>query len=422
MSATTILYITIIGVCAIASGFFSGSETALIGIGRERVHQLAEHGRRGARMAQLVSDPDRLLSTILVANNLVNILGASVATTLFIDLLGEQWGPWVATAVVTAVVLIVGEITPKTLAARYPERFSLAVAPTIWRLSLVLGPIARFFTAITRGVMRVFGLRDTSGVSAVTEEDIRALAELGLAGGEIEAAEHEILDALFTLADRPVRDVMTPRTEIVSLTIPFTAEDVRALVAATGHSRYPVSSGDLDDLKGILYVKDLFQLPDAAASNELDRLLRPPQFVPESAPVLVVLEEMRARQYVFAVILDEHGGVEGIVTIKDLVAALVGSLRDEYDPGRPGAVEVAPGVWLVDGRLSIEELEDIVDVDMPDGPYSTVAGLFLALAGRIPTEGDRVQVAGIKMMVVDMDRNRIDKIQVERPSDVGTIT
>jgi CBS domain containing-hemolysin-like protein len=219
-----------------------------------------------------------------------------------------------------------------------------------------------------------------------------------------------------------VRDVMTPRTEIVSLTVPFTAEDVRALVATTGHSRYPVSSGDLDELKGILFVKDMFQLPDAVTSGELSRLLRPPQFIPESAPVLAVLEEMRNRQYVFAVILDEHGGVEGIVTIKDLVAALVGTLRDEFDPGRPGAVEVAPAVWLVDGRLSIEELEDVIDVDMPDGPYSTVAGLFLALAGRIPTEGDRVNVAGIGMMVVDMDRNRIDKIQVEPSANVGTIT
>lgn len=422
MTATTLVYIAIIGVCAVGSGFFSGSETALIGIGRERVHQLTEHGRRGARVAQLVSDPDRLLSTILVANNLVNILGASVATTLFIDLVGERWGPWVATAVVTAVVLVVGEITPKTLAARYPEQFSLAVAPTIWRLSLVLGPIARFFTAITRVVMRIFGLRDTSRVSAVTEEDIRALAELGLAGGEIEAAEHEILDALFTLADRPVRDVMTPRTEIAVLTMPFTFDDVRELISATGHSRYPVSSGDLDDLKGVLYVKDLFQLPEGVAPSELQRLLRPPHFIPESAPVLAVLQEMRSRQYVFAVILDEHGGVEGIVTIKDLVAELVGTLRDEYDPGEPGAVEVAPQTWLVDGRLSIEDLEDVLDAEMPDGPYSTVAGLFLALAGRIPTEGDRADVAGVAMMVVDMDRNRIDKIQVERSADVGTIT
>ena len=210
MSPINIVYIAILAICAVGSGFFSGSETALIGIGRERVHQVSTLGRRGKRVAQLVADPERLLSTLLVANNLVNILGAAVATTLFISLIGEQWGPWVSTLVVTVVVLIVGEITPKTIAARYPERFSLAVAPTIWRLSLVLSPIARLFTAVTRGLLRLFRISNDDDSRGVTEADIKALAELSAAGGEIEAAEREIIDALFTLADRPVREVMTP--------------------------------------------------------------------------------------------------------------------------------------------------------------------------------------------------------------------
>jgi putative hemolysin len=421
MNGATVAYVVILAVCAVASGFFSGSETALIGIGRERVHQMSEHGRRGLRVRQLVADPDRLLSTILVANNLVNILGASVATTLFIDLIGEQWGPWVATIVVTAVVLVVGEITPKTLAARYPEQFSLAVAPTIWRLSLVLGPIARFFTAITRMIMRLFGLRDVGSASAVTEADIRALAELGLAEGEIEQVEHEILDALFTLADRPVREVMTPRTEIASLATPFTVDDVREKIAATGHSRFPVSTGDLDHLEGILYVKDLFQLPDPSIPETLAGLLRPARFIPESASILSVLQDMRALRSVFGVILDEHGGVEGIVTIKDLVAELVGTLRDEYDPGEPSAVQTDVGEWVTDGRLSLEDLESEVGTTLPDGPYSTVAGLYLSVAGRIPEAGDVVAVNGLKLTVLAMDRNRIAKIRVERPAGTSTI-
>lgn len=420
MTAVTVVYIVILGGTALASGFFSGSETALIGIGRERVHQMTTHGKRGERVAQLVADPDRLLSTILVANNLVNILGASVATTLFIDLVGEQWGPWVATIVVTAVVLIVGEITPKTLASRYPERFSLAVAPTIWRLSSVLGPIARFFTATARIIMRAFGLSAAAGASAVTEADIRALSELGLQGGEIEAVEHEILDALFTLADRPVKEVMTPRVEIASLTVPVSVDDVRTMITSTGHSRFPVSEGDLDHLQGVLYVKDLFQMPDPS-SQAIPSLLRPPQFIPESASILSVLQDMRARRSVFGVVLDEHGGVEGIVTIKDLVSELVGALRDEYDPGLPGVVLVEKGQWMTDGRLSIEDLESELGLHLPEGPYATTAGLFLAMAGRIPREGDSITVDGITMTVVTMDRNRIAKIRVERASGAGTI-
>ena len=413
MTPVTAAYIFVLGACALASGFFSGSETALIGIGRERVHQLSEKGRRGERVALLAADPERLLSTLLVANNLVNILGAAVATTLFIQLLGEEWGPWVATIVVTAVVLVVGEITPKTLAARYPERFSLAVAPTIWRLSKVLRPIARFFVSITNGLLRMAGLRGDDDLG-VTEADVLALATMGVQAGEIADVEHEILHALFTLADRPVREVMTPRVDMASLTLPATIPQVRELVATTGHSRYPVTSGDPDELLGVFYVKDLLQLPQDAPPDSVSTLLRTPHFIPESTSVLLVLQAMRRDRVGFGVVVDEHGGVEGVVTVKDLVAELVGTLRDEYDPGEPSAVKIGDTTWLTDGRLPLEDLETAIDDRLPEGPYSTTAGLFLSVAGRIPAEGDTVDVNGIDMTVVTMDRNRIAKIRINR--------
>ena len=409
-----IIYLVILAISALGSGFFSGSETALIGIQQERVHQLARSSRRGRRVQQLAGDPDRLLSTLLVANNLVNILGASLATALFIDLLGNSWGPWVATAVVTAVILVVGEITPKTLATRYPERFSLAVAPTIWRLSAVLGPVARFFTAITRGLLRIAGVSETSTDRDVTEDDIRALSELGLAAGGIESIEHEILDSLFTLADRPVREVMTPRIDLATLEEPVTLEAVRAAVAATGHSRYPVSAGDLDDLRGVLYVKDLVQLHDSPTPEAISALLRNPMFVPESAPILTVLQDLRTGRSAFAMVLDEHGGVEGIVTVKDLVAELVGELQDEYDPGAPSVTRVGLQLWLADGRVPLEDLAEAVEIEPPEGPYSTAGGLLLALAGRIPEEGDQIRLDGLMFTVLQMDRNRIDRIQIQR--------
>lgn len=411
-----IFYLVLLGVSALASGFFSGSETALIGIRRERVHQLARSSKRGRRVEQLVSDPDRLLSTLLVANNLVNILGAAVATTLFIELLGNTWGPWVSTVVVTAVILVVGEITPKTLAARHPEEFSLAVAPIIWRLSGVLGPVGRFFIAITRGLLRLFGVSAVSPTREVTEDDIRALSELGLAAGGIESAEHEILDALFTLADRPVREVMTPRVDMTTLHEPLQLAAVRAVVAATGHSRYPVSAGNLDDLRGVLYVKDLLQLPEEPTPEQIDSLLRTPMFVPESAPILRVLQDMRGRRSAFAVVLDEHGGVEGIITIKDLVAELVGELQDEYDPNTPDITPIGPRQWLADGRVPIEDLAAIVGAAMPEGPYTTVGGMLMAVAGRIPHEGEEIQLGELKFTVLQMDRNRIDRVQIESSS------
>jgi CBS domain containing-hemolysin-like protein len=414
MTSTTIVYLVILGVCTLASGFFSGSETALIGISRERVHILAGEGNRGRRLEELVSHPERMLSTLLVANNAVNVLSASVATILFVSLVGETWGPWVATVVMTCILLVFGEITPKTIAARYPEQFALKVAPTIWRLSIVLAPVASFFAAITRGMLRLLRLGGGSSDGEVTEDDIRALAALGQRGGQIEEAEREIIDALFHLADRSVREVMTPRMDIVSLRSPLSAADLRDAVATTGHSRYPVTASDLDDLAGIVHVKDVLQDPRSDSMTDLTRLLRAPHYVPETMSVLDTLGEMRAQHYALAVVVDEHGGVEGIVTIKDLVSELVGELQDEFDPGTPSVVSLGPGVWVADGRLDIDDLEEAVAYNLTDGPFSTVGGYIMALCGRVPNEGDQVVEEGFRFTVLEMDRQRVDRVRVER--------
>ena len=412
MSSEQIIYLVILAACTVGSGFFSGSETALIGISKERVHQLASESKAGRRVEQLISDPERMLSTLLVANNIVNVLAAAVATTLFIGLVGEQWGPWLATAAVTAVILVFGEITPKTLATRYPERFALAVAPAIWQLSRVLAPLASFFGAITRGILRLLRVPVRGDSDAVTDADIRALAELGHRDGQIEEVERKIIDALFDLADRPIREVMTPRVDIVSLTAPVTMDEVREGVAATGHSRFPVTGGDLDDLLGILFVKDLLQRSVDATPDDIATLLRFPQFMPETATILDALTEMRQRKFAIACVVDEHGGVEGIITAKDLLAELVGELQDEYDPGAPSVVRIGPKQWVSDGRLPIEDLSTEIGRSFPAGPYSTVAGFFMAAAGHVPDEGDSIDVDGVRLTMLDTVRNRVDRIDV----------
>lgn len=411
MSPLHITYIVVLGACMLASGFISGSETAIIGIPRERVHQFADT-ERGRRLEELVTDYDSTLSTLLVANNFVNILGAAIATTLFIDLVGEDWGPWLSTLVVTAIILVVGEITPKSLAARYPERFSLAVAPTIHRMRVVLRPIARVFQSIARGLFRMLRIpiADSPGV---TEDDIRAMAELGEEGGEIEAMEREIIHSLFELADRTVREVMTPRREVVTLTAPVAMVTIREAVTRTAHARFPVIENDLDELVGILYVKDVIRTNFDPSTDEIAAVIREPVYVPESKSILELLREMRERRWGFAVVTDEHGGVEGIVTIKDLIAELTGELQDEFDPGSPAVVQVSVRRWLVDGRLPLEDLQAAVGLEFPSGEYSTVGGLFLDVAGRIPEVADSIVVAGTQMTVLRMDRHRIDRLRVD---------
>jgi putative hemolysin len=414
--------LAILTICVTASGFLSGSETALIAIPRERVHQLEDKSRSGRYLALLTSDPERTLGTLLVANNFVNILGASVATVIAIRLIeggfgeeaGSAWGPWASTLLFTSLILIVGEITPKTLAARYPDQFSMVVARPIWLLTRAISPITRVFVGIGRAILRLFGATDV-WVSPITEGDIKAMAKLGEAAGEIDSAERAIIDSVFRLSDRPVRDAMTRRVDIVPLIAPLTAEGIRSAVIRTGHSRYPVvaEDGNLDHILGIFYAKDLLRSADNLPSPRLIRLLREPHYVPESTPVLDVFQQMRHHRLGFAVVLDEHGGVDGIVTIKDLVAELVGELQDEYDPSIPEAVPIGHRTWMVDGRMPVEDLAAVIAEELPEGPYATISGLFLFLSGDIPEEGSMVEHDGTQFVVDRMDKLRIDRIRVK---------
>jgi CBS domain containing-hemolysin-like protein len=415
MTALQITLLVIFILCILSSSFFSGSETAIVAVPRERAHQLAQQGTRGKRLEWLLADLEGTIGALLLANNFVNILAASVATTLAIALVGNSWGPWLATIAVTAIILVIGEITPKTLAARRPDQFALTVASALWTLTRVLQPVARLFIALSRAILRILGVHATHASSLVTEEDIRSMAVLGEEAGEIEGAEREIIDSLFSLADRPVRDVMTPRVDVVALEHPVTPEQVRLAVASTGHSRYPVVApdADLDQMLGVLYFKDLYRVEHPGGPEQIRRLLREPLYVPESTPVLTALHRMRLRRAGFAAILDEHGGVEGILTIKDLVSELVGELQDEYDPGTPATVAIDGDMWIADGRVPVEELAETLGAELPEGPYATAGGLFLSIAGDIPSEGDVVEVAGFRLTVLEMDRRRIDRLRIE---------
>ncbi len=401
----------VLALCLIASGFLSGSETAVTALPRERVMRL--EGHRGERLARLATHPERTIGTILIANNFVNILAASIATILAVDLTDETIGPVVATFVLTGVVLVVGEITPKTLASRYPEEYGLAVATGLTAISTVLNPISRVFRWISNRLLLLVGVSDDPDRS-VTEEDVKALAALGEQAGEIDQAEREIIEALFAATDRLVREVMTPRVDIETIDLPIDEAKIRAAVSNTAHSRYPVVAPGkgLDELVGILYVKDLLRMSVTITPESTARLIREPLYVPESAPLMTVLHEFRDRKVGFAMVLDEHGGVEGMITSKDLIAELIGEFQDEYDPGVPKADPTGTGTWTADGSMTVEELGVEIDRPLPDGPYTTVGGLVLYLRGDIPAEGDIVDVDGVRLRVATMDRNRIGQVSV----------
>ena len=309
IGSVRIVLLAVFAVCLLSSGFLSGSETALTAMPRERVQQLAGTGRRGRRLEALVLDLEGSISTILVANNFVNILATSVAAAVAISLVGEGWGTVLSTVVVTILVLVVGEVTPKTLAARYPEKYGLAAALPVWALAVGLRPVSRVFIALGTGIISLLRLPPSLD-RTVTLADVRALAILGESRGEIDSGEREIIERLFETADQPVRDVMTPRVDIVTLPMPVTSDAVRDAVSATAHSRFPVVSEEenLDSVRGILYAKDVLSRPEELDGDEILGLLRPPYYAPESTPVMRVLRHLRARRTGIAMVMDEHGG------------------------------------------------------------------------------------------------------------------
>ncbi len=413
MTATQIWLLALLAFLFLASGFLSGSETAVVAIPRERLAQLEHLGRKGQRLAHLASNPEATIGTILVANNFVNILATSIATVLAVELMGSSFGPVVATFGVTAIVLVTGEITPKTLASRNPEGYGMTVVTVLWYVVRILAPISRVFRTAGNWLLRLFRAGGV-GARPVTEEDVVALARLGEAAGHIEQVEREIIHSVFVAADRPVRDVMTPRVDVLSLVLPLSAEDIGQAVAQSGHSRYPVlePETDLDHTVGVLIVKDLLRVGGSDPSR-IRRLLRPPYFVPESSTLLTVLQEFRTNRLGIAFVLDEHGGVEGIVTVKDIMSELVGELQDEFDPGTPMAVAIGAHQWEADGSMPVEELADAIGMALPSGPYTSVGGLFMYTTGRIPSEGDQAVIDGVQLTIKVMEQRRIARMTID---------
>ena len=415
MLGQQVVLVAILSACLVLSGFLSGSETAVVAIPRERLDQLAALGANGRRLSLLVAEREATIGAILLANNFVNILAAAVATLLATSLWGETRGTVLATVGMTVLVLIFGEITPKMLAARFPEQYGLTFASPLWTMRFVLSPMSRFFVSIGRLILKMFGVRKDSSAS-VTEEDVLALAALGVAEGGINEDRSEIIESLFLTADRPIREVMTPRVDVVYLTAPLHEVSIRKAVAASGYSRFPVvtEAGGLDDLLGVLYVKDIIRRPGSLSEEELRSLVREPHFVPESAQLLDVLRDFKSRRIGYAAVVDEHGGFEGLVSAKDLVGEVMGDMSESDDPNVPRIRKVYDNLWRADGRTPVEDVEDALGVELPDGPYATLAGFLLAEHGDMLQESDKVEWDRVEFIVTETDRNRIAQVRLRR--------
>jgi CBS domain containing-hemolysin-like protein len=399
-------------VCLALSAFFSSSEVALIAITKAKVRTLVNEGHKGAAsLATLKESPERILITILIGNNIVNIAAAAIATAIAIDLFGEI-GVGIATGVVIVLLLIFGEIGPKMYASRHIEGFALTVAPIILYFSRVLSPLVFLVERFSR--------RDeadgTTLDPAVTEAEIKEWIDVGKEGGAIEQKEREMLYSVFEFGDTTAREVMTPRLDVTVM------EDTNTLNAAlqafddTGFSRIPIYHDRIDNIIGILNIKDVFAaLVADKRDTPVKELMFEPYFIPETKKIDDLLKELQLRRVHLAVVLDEYSNFVGVITVEDILEELVGDILDEFDSEEPAIVKAGEGVYIIDGQIWVEDLNKDLGIDLPLAEsYETVGGLIIDRLGHIPHQGERVSLSEqhITLVVLLMQGHRIVKIKV----------
>lgn len=421
-----VLEVGVILVLIVANGAFAMSELAIVSARKTRLRQAAESGDAGARIAlEMAENPNRFLSTVQVGITVVGTLagvygGATIAKHLaeFLKMVPELAphadgiGLAVMVVSISYLSLIFGELAPKRLALSNPERIAAVVARPLRLLSVLVVPLVRFLGWSTELVLRALGARETAATPP-TEEEIEFLVRESAAGGAIEAAERDMVRRVFRLNDYPARILMTPRMDMVWVDINEPIESLRRTVLESPHSRFPVCDGSPDDVLGVVQAKDLLGHDLVGRPFDIRGLVRVPLFVFEGMTGSRVLEQFRSSGMPMAIVLDEYGSVEGLLTLNDILEALVGDIPEPGDSPDSRAIQRADGSWLIDGMLPIAELRDRVSLPpLPEGDYGTLAGFVLLKLGRIPNIADRFEWAGHSFEVVDMDGNRIDRVLI----------
>ncbi len=423
-------------------GAFSGAEIALVSLRESQVRALAESGgRRGQAVQRLLSDPNRFLAAVQVGVTLAGFFSAAFGASTLSQPLGEWFitlgmraglADPLAFVLVTIAIsylsLVVGELTPKRLALQRAEGFSLLVAAPLNAIAKLSRPVIWLLSKSTNLLVRLVGGDPTASGESISQEELR---DLVTAHESLSSDERRLIGEVFRAGDREVREVMTPRTEVDFLDASMTASRAAKQVHDSSHSRYPVVGRDEDDVLGFVHVRDLF-LPNhpAGRAATVGDLVREVKRLPGTAGVLTALSEMRRENQHLAIVVDEYGGTDGIVTLEDLIEEVIGEIYDEYDEGvADGGDERPDGPQELDGLLNLDDFREATGLQLPEGPYETVAGYVLAELGRLPVVGDSVEVEGRTLTVLELDGRRIARISVSRapqpevdPSQVPTTT
>ncbi|NOQ55289.1 MAG: DUF21 domain-containing protein [Nanohaloarchaea archaeon] len=408
--------LVILAILIALSAFFSAAEIALLSLGRISRHKMLKEKVKNSKMiAKLLDDPNRLLITILIGNNLVNVSASALATSIGIFLFGSL-GIGIAVGVMTFLILLFGEILPKSYAVHNKEKFAIFAAKPIYTFQKIQSPLIRFMAAIINRFMDYYGLTDKEK-TLVTEEEVLSAVTIGTEDGEIDPEEKELIHNVFEFDDTEVKEVMVPRINMCCLEKSMSLFDVLKFIDKTSFSRIPVYEETPDKIVGILYSKDLLKyVGQNVDSFNLKKILRPVIFVPETKKIDELLKEFKSAKIHIAMVVDEYGGITGLVTLEDLLEELVGEIYDETDVSKNMIRKKGKNTFIVDGESEIEDVERALKVKLAsdDSDFETISGLVLETLGRVPLEGDVVELNKISISVETMDRQKIVSLKVTK--------
>lgn len=405
-----------IGIMVFLSAFFSSSETALVTVNKIRMKNLAENGdKRAAKVLKVTSDSGKMLSAILIGNNIVNIFASSLATILASDIFGDI-GPGIATGVLTLVILIFGEVSPKTMATIKADNFALAIAGIIDVLMFVLTPVIFIINTFASAVLRLLRINPDDADKAMTEDEIRSIVDESQESGAIEDEEREMIHNVFDFGDSLAKEVMVPRIDMTFVHVDASYEELIDIYRENKYTRLPVYEESTDYILGIINMKDVILIEDAKNFSIRD-IIRKPYFTYEHKNTSDLFIEMRQASIPLAIVLDEYGVTAGLVTLEDLLEEIVGEIRDEYDSDEEDAIEqLSEYEYLILGSTNLDDVNDALDLEFESDDYDTIGGYCLQLLDHLPEENETIFTEdGVVIKIKEVDKNRIERIYIRIP-------
>ena len=394
------------------SSFFSMSETALMSLSRIRLRHMVEEEVPGAELVEkLTEDPNRLLGTILIGNSVANIGASAMATVLATNIFGNS-GVGIATGIITVLVLIFGEITPKSIAKQKSEAVSLKVARPIEFVVIVFKPLVYIFTAISSFFIRVLGGDPNEARSFITHEELKTMVGVSEEEGVLENVEKEMIFNVFEFADLQVKDIMVQRVDIISVDEEASYDEVMDVIKNEQFSRIPIYSQTIDNIIGVLNIKDFATIENLREGFSISKYIRDPFYTFEFKKIVELFKEMKKTRNHIAIVLDEYGGTVGLVTIEDLVEEIVGEIEDEYDEEKVHVEVIKENEYVVDGSLRLNDISDLIGINIDSEEFDSVGGLMIEDLGRMPEEQEEITVNNIRFIAEEIEKNRIKKVRM----------